>query len=425
MAAELKHELVAILRSSGDFRAIQDLVVRRLQSAFGLSRVNILLYNKPANMLETVSSVGHIQADYREIRTPVVRVPGISSRASQVRSYLDKKTIVVTDRSGDPEYQARARFPHKVYAREFAIFPLVAGARRLGVLSIAVDEANSTHLTPSLVRTIKGLCPVLARAIYATMPRLPTDKRMVGVLKDILARRLIYPLYQPIVDLEQRTVFAYEALLRADHPLLAGPIVLLGYAEKFNALRDVSQVIHEAALEVVPRLGVRQKLFLNLNIGDFREYLRLERPANPFHGHDPRRFVLEITERQYADDIVQLRRHFADFRRLGFGVAIDDLGSGYSSLNLLPSLEPDWIKLDISLVRGIASNKRQRELVRSLLAFARRTDTRCICEGVETREDLKVLISLGARYVQGFVLARPAAELLSTADLRRRLNLLL
>lgn len=421
----LAHSLKSLVKSAANYQSAQDGIVRELRSAFDLSRVNILLYNKAANMLETVSSVGHTQADFRDIRTPVIKMEGFSSRAVQVRSFLNKRQIVVNDRGLDPEYRARARFPHKKYAREFAIFPLLAGSHRLGILSIAVEHDNPVRLTPRLVREVAKVCPAISGVIHATMPRVPTDRQMVKVLKDILTSRLIYPVYQPIVDLKRRRVVAYEALMRADHPLIAGPVILLGYAEKFNEMRNVSQEIHEAALKIVPRLGAGQKLFLNLDVGDFGEYLKLDRPSNPFHGLDPHRFVLEITERQYADDIERLRGLFVSYRDLGFGVAIDDLGSGYSSLNILPTLRPDYIKLDISLICGIEANKRQQELVRALLGFADRTGMRCICEGVERREELRTLIRLGARYIQGFVIARPHADLLSAAELRARLDDLL
>lgn len=418
----IRARILSLLKSAFDIQEAQDQIVNALRDAFHLNRVNILLHNRSSNMLETVSSVGHPQSDYRAIRTPLLRIDGISSRAVQVRAFLDNRRIIVRNRDIDPEFRTRHLYPHKTFSREFGIFPLSFGKKRLGILSIAVDEKNPTTLSPSLVARVGRLAPLIAQVLHGTMPKIPSDRRMIGVMKDILRRRLIYPVYQPIVDIVKRRVVAFEALMRANHPLVAGPIVLLGYADKFNILRDVSQLMHEATSRALPHMEKGQRLFLNLHPADYQEYVDLARRSNPFHGLDPANFVFELTERYYVEDGQGLSTLLRYYRSLGFRVAIDDLGSGYSSLNMLTILEPDYIKLDMSLIRDIDKSDRRRKLVKSLLYFCDQIGCECIAEGVETREEFAVLRDLGCRFMQGYLLARPAEALVATSDMKRRLS---
>jgi EAL domain-containing protein (putative c-di-GMP-specific phosphodiesterase class I) len=414
--------LMDLMKTATDIQEAQDQIVNTLREAFHLSRVNILLHNRSTNMLETVSSIGHPQSDFRAIRTPILKMDGISSRAVQVRAFLESRRIIIRNRDLDPEFRMRHLYPYKSFSREFGIFPLTVGKRKLGIISIAVDEKNSTTLSASLVSRVGRLVPLIARVLQNTMPRIPSDRRMIKVMKDILQRRLIYPVYQPIVDIDRAKVFAFEALMRAHHPLVAGPLLLLGYADKFNILRDVSQLMHEATSRALPHLERGQRLFLNLHPADYQEYSDLERRSNPFYGLDPSHFVFEVTERYYVEDRYGLSTLLHYYKSLGFQVAIDDLGSGYSSLNMLTTLEPDYIKLDMSLIRDIDKSDRRRKLVKSLLYFCNQIGCACIAEGVETREEFRVLEDLGCRLIQGFLLARPAESLVPSTDMRRRLK---
>jgi EAL domain-containing protein (putative c-di-GMP-specific phosphodiesterase class I) len=420
--ASIRGRLLDLVKTATDIHEAQDQVVNVLRDAFHLSRVNVLLHNRSTNMLETVSSIGHPQSDFRMIRTPILKMDGISSRAVQVRAFMESRRIIIRNRDLDPEFRMRHLYPYKSFSREFGIFPLSCGKRKLGILSIAVDENNPATLSPALVSRVARLIPIIARVLQSTMPQIPSDRRMIGVMKDILHRRLIYPVYQPIVDVKKAKVIAFEALMRAHHPLVAGPMLLLGYADKFNILRDVSQLMHEATSRALPHLERGQRLFLNLHPADYQEYSDLDRRSNPFHGLDPANFVFEVTERYYVEDRYGLSTLLQYYKSLGFRVAIDDLGSGYSSLNMLTTLEPDYIKLDMSLIRDIDKSDRRRKLVNSLLYFCNQIGCQCIAEGVETREEFRVLDDLGCRLMQGFVLARPAESLIPSADMRRRLK---
>ncbi len=411
-----------LLETTADFETAQKSVVETMRNEFGLSRVTIMLYNKSTNMLESVSAVGVPNIDHRNIRAPVIRIEGISSRAVEARAFLENRPIVIRDRRPDPQYRMRHKFPHKNYSREFAIFPLFVHSRKLGILAVSVDDRNPTRLTPKITNKIARLSPVVSKIIYSNVPRARTDRNMAKVLNEIMEKRLLSTVFQPIVDIRKKKVHGFEALLRVHHPLLDGPMMLLNLAEKFNSLRDVSFFSHSNALKYIRALDSGQKMFLNLHPKDFVEYENLDIKSNPFYGQDLSRLVFEITERYYLRDTDRIHSIIKFFKQFGLGIALDDLGSGYSSLEVLTNLEPDYIKIDMSLIRNIHQNDRKQKLIKSLFYYSEQIGCRCVAEGVETKEEYEVLKSMNCEFIQGFYLARPSERLISNREIKRCLN---
>lgn len=409
-----------LLETPADFETAQKSVVETLRNEFGLSRVTIMLYNKSTNMLESVSAVGVPNIDHRNIRAPVIRIEGISSRAVEARAFLENRPIVIRDRKPDPQYRMRHRFPHKLYSREFAIFPLSVHSRKLGILAISVDDRNPTHLTPNITNKIARLSPIISKIIHSKIPRVQTDRKMAKVMNEIMEEGLLRTVFQPIVDIRKEKIHGFEALLRVNHPLLDGPMMLLGLAEKFNFLRDVSFFSHSNALKYIQSLERGQKMFLNLHPKDFVEYENLDLKLNPFYGQDLSRLVFEITERYYLRDTDRIHSIIKFFKQFGLGIALDDLGSGYSSLEVLTNLEPDYIKLDMSLIRNIHQNDRKQKLIKSLFYYSEQIGCQCVAEGVETKEEYDILESMDCELIQGFFLARPADLPISNREIKKR-----
>jgi EAL domain-containing protein (putative c-di-GMP-specific phosphodiesterase class I) len=121
----------------------------------------------------------------------------------------------------------------------------------------------------------------------------------------------------------------------------------------------------------------------------------------------PDRIVLEITERQAITDFPSFRSTLEYLRALGFSVAVDDAGAGYGSLQVLAEVRPEWLKMDISLVRGVDTDEVRRQLMASMVTFAERMGVKLIAEGIETKEELRVLRELGVAYGQGFLFTKP------------------
>lgn len=407
-----------------DFDSAQTRVVEFLRVTYGLSRVTVMLYNKSNNMLESVAAGGVPNIDHRNIRAPVIRMEGLSSRAVEARAFLENRAIVVRDRCADPQYRMRHKFPHKNYSREFAVFPLRIRSRKLGILAVAMDDGNPAKLTPDVARGIGRAAPAISKLIYEKIPRPQSDRRMAVVLNDIMEKGLMSTAFQPIVDIGKKRVHGHEALLRVNHPLIEGPTALIGHAEKFNMLRDVSFFSHSNALRSLRSLEPGQKLFLNLHPRDFVEYENLDAKSNPFCGIDLSRIVFEITERYCLRETDRILSIIKFFREFGAGIALDDLGTGYSSLEVLTNLGPDYIKIDMSLIRNIHLNKRKQKLIRSLLYYGREIGCRCVAEGIETKEEYDVLRSMDCGLIQGFYLCHPIDHMVSTREIRSRLKMI-
>jgi EAL domain-containing protein (putative c-di-GMP-specific phosphodiesterase class I) len=153
------------------------------------------------------------------------------------------------------------------------------------------------------------------------------------------------------------------------------------------------------------RLNESVSLFINVHPQDLSDEQRLEAetPLLPW----ARRIVLEVTETEAIRDYERARTRIQSLREHGFRVALDDLGSGYSSLNLLAQLEPDFVKLDMELVRGVRMGGRTARLVKHLVEFCHGEGFMTVAEGIETEEELASVSQLGVDLVQGYLLARP------------------
>jgi EAL domain-containing protein (putative c-di-GMP-specific phosphodiesterase class I) len=128
------------------------------------------------------------------------------------------------------------------------------------------------------------------------------------------------------------------------------------------------------------------------------------------------RVVLEITERAALDDITETKHRATELRRRGYQVAVDDLGAGYAGLTSFATLEPEVVKLDMSLIRGIESAPVKRHIVDSMTRLCRDLDMRVVAEGIETTAELATIIDLGCDYLQGYLLGRPGPTLVPSAQ---------
>jgi EAL domain-containing protein (putative c-di-GMP-specific phosphodiesterase class I)/CheY-like chemotaxis protein len=227
----------------------------------------------------------------------------------------------------------------------------------------------------------------------------------IAVLKDSLRDRGVYIDYHPIVVAETGEIFGYEALARGTRRSLRSPEVMFEVAAEADLLWELSRLCRARALEGMnTRLSGDQLLFLNVDPHDFAD------PAFTVHeAPDPSRIVIEITERTAIKDYPKFRERLEAFRREGYRFAVDDAGSGYAGLGSIANLEPDYIKLDISLINSIDTNFIKQNLVESMVRFANEHGAKVIAEGVERAEEFETVKRLGVHFVQGFYLHRPAA----------------
>lgn len=218
---------------------------------------------------------------------------------------------------------------------------------------------------------------------------------------------------QPIVHCGTKSIFAYEALVRSSEETLPHPGALFDAAEALGRTVEIGRTIR-AKVSAIVEHSPEGLFFVNLNpsdLGDeelYSDTSMLSRFAD--------RIVFEITERSTLSGVSGLQARLDQLRSRGFRIAIDDLGAGYSSLTSFIHLEPDFVKLDMSLIRGIHSSSRKRSLVRGISQIcAKDLGVEVICEGVETREERDVLLEDGLNLLQGYYFAKPAQPF-PTAD---------
>jgi EAL domain-containing protein (putative c-di-GMP-specific phosphodiesterase class I)/ActR/RegA family two-component response regulator len=212
--------------------------------------------------------------------------------------------------------------------------------------------------------------------------------------------------YQPIVRWSEHSVFAYEALVRNDEPLLRAPDALFDAAEKLGRLFDVGRAVRKSVADTMERLGP-PCVFVNLHPRDLEDPEILN-PRAPL-SRVASRVVLEVTERASLAKVGDLRATLASLRRLGYRTAIDDLGAGYAGLTWFAQLEPDVVKLDMSLTRSIDTELTKQKLVESMTRLCTELDILVVGEGVETASERNALAAIGCDLLQGYHFAKPGA----------------
>ncbi len=211
--------------------------------------------------------------------------------------------------------------------------------------------------------------------------------------------------FQPIVDWSKKKVVGYEALLRSRDDTLRSPPQVLDAAEQVGRIHDVGSRVRDLAAAAFQHADDGSLLFLNLHPHDMLD-ASLYDPSHPLVKMADR-VVLEITERSSVHDVMDLQGRAEGLRKLGYRLAVDDLGAGYAGLSSFAVLEPELAKLDMSLVRSIHTSPVRQRLVASMVSLCRELGNRVVAEGIETVEELETLAGLGCDLMQGYFFAKP------------------
>jgi EAL domain-containing protein (putative c-di-GMP-specific phosphodiesterase class I) len=220
--------------------------------------------------------------------------------------------------------------------------------------------------------------------------------------------------YQPIVAPSSSSIFAYESLFRTSAPDVKGPLEMLDLAEATLRLFDVGRAIRSRVAQDITALRGDALIFVNLHSADLEDP-DLYSPSAPLTAHS-HRVVLEVTERASVLHLADLDANIARLRELGYRIAIDDLGTGYSDLASVARIRPDFVKLDQSLVRGIDASDAQRTVVHSMSALTSEMKAILIAEAIETEAEARTLRHLGLDLLQGFYFARPQPNFAEAND---------
>jgi diguanylate cyclase (GGDEF)-like protein len=231
-------------------------------------------------------------------------------------------------------------------------------------------------------------------------------------LQDILANARLITLLQPVLDLVEGRVMAYEALTRgpSNSPLHA-PQALFRVAEQHGLMTALDWACVRMALKTFAQLNLQGRLFVNLSPGSLLDTSFAPDAvlaALGDAGMASNQVVIEITENATALDYGDLRQAVSRLRAAGIEVAIDDLGEGFSSLRLWSELKPAFVKIDKHFIADIHQDPHKIQFVRSIRQLAEGAHSCVIAEGVESPSELAVLKDLGIRYAQGYLIGRPS-----------------
>ncbi|UCE78028.1 MAG: EAL domain-containing protein [Nitrospiraceae bacterium] len=243
---------------------------------------------------------------------------------------------------------------------------------------------------------------------YQDFKRLMRNKEK---LQELILKESIRTFFHPIVDLTNNSVIGYEALTRGPAETeYEHPYILFDVAEDTDLLFELDQLCRKKALENAKGILPGLKLFVNCLPSavldpKFRDtYLR---DCLRDLDLNPSTIVLEVTERQAIEQydlFMEAAQYYAD---MGFAIAVDDTGAGYSSLETVVELKPQYIKLDISIVREIDKNILKQELIKAIVGLSKQMRSTVIAEGVETVGELNTLKEIGIKFGQGFLFAKP------------------
>ena len=221
--------------------------------------------------------------------------------------------------------------------------------------------------------------------------------------------------FQPVVDLAAGRVYAYEALVRGPEGEPAGSV--LGKVTAGNRYA-FDQSCRTKAIALASRLGVQgtgANLSINFIPGAMyrpEHCIRATLAAARRHRFPTERIVFELTENEKVTDYAHLEGIFRAYRANSFRVALDDFGAGHSGLGLLAHFQPDVVKLDMALLRGLDTDARRRAIVGGVVGICRSLAAEVVAEGVETAAELAALRALGVTLFQGYLFAKPGFETL-------------
>lgn len=289
---------------------------------------------------------------------------------------------------------------------------IVLDMLRAGATSYLLKGAPAAVVVSTVLRAAQGeavLSPEIAGGVVEELAghmvrrerEQEIERRLTDRIRQTIDERRFVCVFQPIIDLETKDQVGMEALSRFSGEPLQGPDRWFADAERAGLRVELELATAGAAVERLP--DVADGGFLSINLSPVSLPSCRSLLSNGVSG----RLVVEITEHAAIDDYDALSPHVATLRADGTRLAVDDAGAGFASLRHTLQLTPDFIKLDISLTRGIDTDRSRRALAAGLIGFAHELGAEIIAEGIETRDELEALRTLGVRYGQGYYIAAP------------------
>lgn len=285
-----------------------------------------------------------------------------------------------------------------------------ASAVEYGAFQYLIKPVENHELSQSVERAAMAGRLARARREYVEQHGSGTiiaaDRAGVDATLD-RALTSLWMAYQPIFDAKHGAVFAQEALLRSDEPSLPDARAVLLAAEHGERLFEVGRWVRDAVAAAVTRTAASAQIFfMNVHPRDLNDPSLFE--TNGMLSRAAHRIVLEVTERASLEHLPDLGKKVAALRAMGFRIAVDNLGTGYAGLATFLRLEPEFVKLDMSLVRDLHRDDARRKIVSSLIELCHEMGKTVIAEGIEQAAECAALKELGCDLLQGYWLGSPA-----------------
>ncbi len=261
---------------------------------------------------------------------------------------------------------------------------------------------NGENFTPSKISRMKNL---------------QQYKDLIGAkkLKEIIALGTLTTHFQPIVDIKNNQIYGYESLARAvdEDGSLIYPDNLFKWAKEGDMMFFLDRACRETSLKTAAVKNIRSKLFINFiptAIYDPAHCLQSTVQWAKQLNFDPKNVIFEVTETEQVEDLEHLKTILDYYKSKGFMVALDDVGSGYSSLNMISKLLPHIVKVDRATIDYIDTNVANQSIFRAIVQIARENNIMVLAEGIERVEELEFCAREGADLAQGYYFGRPVAE---------------
>lgn len=243
-----------------------------------------------------------------------------------------------------------------------------------------------------------------------------TREKSIGeAFMDILKKGDIRTVFQPIVSLKDGSILGYEALSRGPkNSALENPGMLFDVARVYGKLWELELLCRIKALENISQVNRNANLFLNVDpqvIHDEKFKKGFTKEFLKEYNINPQNIVFEITEKNSVTDLNSFKKTIEHYKEQGYRIAIDDTGSGYSGLKLITDIHPQYIKLDMNLIRDIDKDGMKYALIKTLYEFCLVSDIKVVAEGIETESELQALIDIGVNFGQGYYIQKPSPEL--------------
>jgi EAL domain-containing protein (putative c-di-GMP-specific phosphodiesterase class I) len=275
-----------------------------------------------------------------------------------------------------------------------------------------IDVGSGIAIHNPLVHPARifGRCIRMARE-QAVLDRQVQELERLARIQDVIVGGRVTTAYQPILALRERTVLGFEALSRAERGSgLESADRLFGAATEQRLLVELDRLCLRRALLNSARIPSNARLFLNTLPASIRDPEFRGKPLIDFLDRaqvSPQRMIIEITEKLVIENYGLFREAMSYFTDLGMAFAVDDVGSGYSGLEVIARLRPAFLKIDMSLIRDVHISVVNREMVKAIVSLGHGIGAAVVAEGIEVEAEVETLLELGVDYGQGYYLARP------------------